>query len=128
MALTVSPACPQMAAQISPACSFPKILLSLFFFHWVMKRGSSLGDRDRHGQHPCFRGFLSIQKLLGSFLLTHHSFPGYTSRETKEGSCEVSSQDLFFSRENFFSNNYRIIINTQERHDVKMKLLKTFLD
>ena len=81
---------------------FQRYCCLFFFFHWVMKRGSSLGDRDRHGQHPRFRGFLSIQKLLGSFLLTHHSFPGYTSRETKEGSCEVSSQDLFFARENLF--------------------------
>lgn len=28
----------------------------------------------------------------------------------------------------FFTDNYRIIVNTQERRDVKMKLLKTFLD
>ena len=28
----------------------------------------------------------------------------------------------------FFTNNYHIIINPRERHDVKMKLLKTFLD
>lgn len=40
--------------------------------------------------------------------------------------CQVKTCSL--PERTFFSNNYRIIINTQERHDVKMKLLKTFLD
>jgi len=40
--------------------------------------------------------------------------------------CQVKTCSL--PERTFFSNNYHIIINTQERHDVKMKLLKTFLD
>ena len=112
------------------SCTFiSKDVIGTFFLPMGQDGGSRLGDREGHGHHPCFLGFPSIQRLLGSFPLIHHSFPGCTSRDTKEGSflrCQVETCSL--PKENLFSNNYHLIINTQERHDVKMKLLKTFLD
>lgn len=40
----------------------------------------------------------------------------------------VKSRLVLCPKRTFFSNNYHIVVSTQERHDVKMKLLKTFLD
>lgn len=55
-------------------------------------------------------------------------FPGCTSREMK-GPASVKLRLDLPPESPFFTIDDRIIINTQERHDVKMKLLKTvFLD
>lgn len=51
-------------------------------------------------------------------------FPGCTSREMKSPVCVKLLLDLP-PKSPFFPSDDHIIINTQERHDVKMKLLKT---
>lgn len=55
-------------------------------------------------------------------------FSGCTSREMK-GPVSVKLLLDLPPKSPFFTRDDRIVINTQERHDVKMKLLKTvFLD
>lgn len=67
-------------------------------------------------------------EVTGFFPVTHLSFPGHTSRETKKGPVRCQVKACSLPERTFFSNNYCIIISLQERHDVKSKLLKTFLD
>lgn len=124
----VSPACPQMAAQTSPAHSFPTTLLVLLVFHWVTVRGAAwVTVRDMSAsmlpgvsEHSSKMGFIPAD---ASSIPSMH-FEGHKRRVL----WGVKLQLVLCLKRTVFTDNYHIIVNTQERHDVKMKLLKTFLD
>lgn len=117
--------CPRTAAP-PPSCSLISSgRVGPFVFLGVMVRGSRLGDPEGHVSIHASWSFWVWGE--GSSLLTH-PLPGCTALETKGGSGGVKLRLVLRPKRTVFTNNYHIIINTRERHDVKMKLLKTFLD
>lgn len=98
------------------------------FFNWVTVRGEvwmtprdmSTSSLPRVSERSGVTGFIPADPSF----LPRMPF----KRNKKRVLWGVKSWLVLCPKRTFFTNNYHIIINTQERHDVKMKLLKTFLD
>lgn len=114
------------------SCSFlsKDVVGSFFFFsfHWVMVGGAawvtprdmSTSSLPRVSEHSGVTGFIPADPSL----LPRMPF----KRNKRRVLWGVKLRLVLCPKRTFFTNNYHIIINTRERHDVKMKLLKTFLD
>lgn len=114
-----------------PAYGCPNLSCPTISLPFSSPTGSWSGEQSGWIQGTRWRPrYLKFLSIWGHWV--HPADPSFLPREYFKGNKRspggVKLLLVLSPKRTFSTNNYHIIINTRERHDVKMKLLKTFLD